>query len=189
MPTQEMLYTIEELANLTETKVRTIRYYIVKGLMPVRETRGRCALYTNAHLQRLQLILKIKAANLPLETIKSHLNSVSDENIASLLTSETQTEKKRPRVRTVPGPDTEVGESPAAYIARVLNHHKTLVGLRSTASPAVSSVKPALADDFQSETVQRLEIFPDVRLEFKIPLDAKTQERIERILACVREMD
>ena len=188
MPPQELLYTIEELAKLTDTKVRTIRYYIVKGLMPAKETRGRCALYTNAHLQRLQLILKIKAANLPLETIKSQLNSVSDENVASLLTDETQRKKKKPRIRAVPGPETKVDESPAAYIARVLDHHKTLAVLRS-ASPATSFIKPALADDFQSETVQRLEIFPHVQLEFKIPLDAKTQQRIEKIIACVRKMD
>ena len=51
--------TIQELAERARVTTRTIRYYTEQGLLPAPE-RGRPARYTEEHLQRLELIRRLK---------------------------------------------------------------------------------------------------------------------------------
>ena len=88
MSTQKMLYTIEELSESTGITARTIRYYTTEGLLATPETRGRYALYSEAHLRRLQLVVMLKAAYLPLGAIKEKLARVSSANVTALVKGE-----------------------------------------------------------------------------------------------------
>src|SRR4051794_29970824 len=77
-------YTLQELAELAGVAPRTIRYYTTQGLLPAPPTRGRNASYSEAHLNRLRLVEKLKSAYLPLSTIREQLGSLSDEQVAAL---------------------------------------------------------------------------------------------------------
>ncbi|MEM8531661.1 MAG: MerR family transcriptional regulator [Chloroflexota bacterium] len=88
--TDEQHYTIGELAQVADVTPRTIRYYTAEGLLPPPDTRGRYALYNEAHLLRLRLIARLKDAYLPLSEIKARLENLSNEEMQQLLTTEAQ---------------------------------------------------------------------------------------------------
>ncbi|MDP6080909.1 MAG: AMP-binding protein, partial [Arenicellales bacterium] len=52
-PTPELEYTIDELAAETQVPSRTIRFYQSKKALPAPERRGRKAVYTAEHAERL----------------------------------------------------------------------------------------------------------------------------------------
>ncbi len=57
MPVAE--YRVGELANLAGTSVRNVRAYQDRGLLPAPTRRGRVAMYDDAHLARLRLIVQL----------------------------------------------------------------------------------------------------------------------------------
>ncbi len=71
--TNSQIYSIDELASLTELPRRTVRYYIQQGLVdrPIGEKRA--AHYTATHLDQLLTIRKWQSAGLSLDRIKEIL--------------------------------------------------------------------------------------------------------------------
>ncbi|MCX8026165.1 MAG: MerR family transcriptional regulator, partial [Thermanaerothrix sp.] len=78
-------YTIQELAERYGVTPRTIRFYTEEGLLPPPLQEGRIGLYTEEHAERLELILKLKEAFLPLREIHRLVNSLSSAEIRALL--------------------------------------------------------------------------------------------------------
>jgi DNA-binding transcriptional MerR regulator len=74
-------FLIKELAKRANTTVRTIRYYTNEGLLPQPSSQGKYALYTQTHLDRLELIRRLKEAFLPLREIRSIMLSLTDEEV------------------------------------------------------------------------------------------------------------
>ncbi|HYB01415.1 MAG TPA: helix-turn-helix domain-containing protein [Ktedonobacteraceae bacterium] len=68
------MHTIDELAHVSGTPSRTIRFYNTQGLLPPPTLRGRVAYYDEEHVMVLQIIKELKEQqNLPLETIRQML--------------------------------------------------------------------------------------------------------------------
>src|SRR5258707_11155039 len=78
-------YKISELADAAGTTPRTVRFYTAEGLLPPPDARGRYALYSNEHLDRLRLIDRLKEAHQPLNAIRERLAQLTGEEIGSLL--------------------------------------------------------------------------------------------------------
>ena len=62
-------YTIDELAAKTRVPSRTIRFYQSKGALQAPEIRGRVAYYSDAHVERLELIAKLHDRGLRIDAI------------------------------------------------------------------------------------------------------------------------
>ena len=62
-------YTIDELAAKTKVPSRTIRFYQSKGALQAPEIRGRVAYYSDAHVERLELIAKLHDRGLRIDAI------------------------------------------------------------------------------------------------------------------------
>ena len=84
--TRDALYTLEELAHTAHITPRAVRYYAAKGLLPGPQSRGRYALYGTAHLNRLRLIGQMKQALLPIAAMRDRMLSLTDAQVAALLT-------------------------------------------------------------------------------------------------------
>ncbi len=76
---------ISELAERAGVSVRTIRYYISEGLLPSPEAHGRYSMYDEEYLTRIELIKLLKNAYLPLKEIRRLVESLSTEEIESML--------------------------------------------------------------------------------------------------------
>src|SRR5829696_2721263 len=81
-------YTLNELTELAGVSARTVRYYISEGLLPPPDSTGPRASYSEAHLNRLLLIGRLKNAYLPLREIRRHLDSMDDRQIEAAVTQE-----------------------------------------------------------------------------------------------------
>ena len=66
-------YTFNELCSLVELPIRTVRYYIQKGLVSPPEGSRKGAYYTEKHLDDLLAIRKWQQAGLSLERIRELL--------------------------------------------------------------------------------------------------------------------
>lgn len=67
-------YTVDEVAELTNTTVRTIRWYQSEGLLPAPRRSGRVALYDADHISRLEAIRDLQAHGLTLTAIRRLLD-------------------------------------------------------------------------------------------------------------------
>lgn len=73
-------HTFKELCSLVELPVRTVRYYIQKGLVSSPEGSRKGAYYTRKHIDELCAIRKWQRAGLSLERIKE---LIFDESVRS----------------------------------------------------------------------------------------------------------
>jgi hypothetical protein len=111
---------ISDLAKETGVSVRTIRYYIMEGLLPSPQVRGRYSVYDDTYLHRIRLIKILKDAYLPLSKIRELLSNLTPEEIKSTL----ENYEKEPPLLNVPFPanlsaDMPGGLSAKEYIRRV----------------------------------------------------------------------
>lgn len=67
-------YTVDEVADLTSTTVRTIRWYQSEGLLPPPRRSGRVALYDSDHVSRLEAIRDLQSHGLTLTAIRRLLD-------------------------------------------------------------------------------------------------------------------
>lgn len=66
--------TIDELASVSGVPSRTIRFYQGKDILPPPQKRGRVAIYTRSHIERLQLISELQDRGLRLRAIRDVLS-------------------------------------------------------------------------------------------------------------------
>ena len=67
-------HTVDEVARITGTTVRTIRWYQSEGLLPSPRRAGRVALYDAEHVARLESIRDLQAHGLTLTAIRRLLD-------------------------------------------------------------------------------------------------------------------
>jgi len=81
----ETKLTLEDLADQSGLPIRTIRYYIQVGLLDGPDTHGKFASYSPEHLDRLELISRLKErTHLPLEEISKLFRHGTPEQIQQM---------------------------------------------------------------------------------------------------------
>lgn len=75
-------YTIDELAAHTAVPSRTIRYYQSKGALQKPEIRGRKAVYTDEHVERLELIGTLQERGLRIKAIRDLVQRIDGGELA-----------------------------------------------------------------------------------------------------------
>ena len=80
----EIEYSRQELADLADVTPRTIRYYIVQGLLPSPEGAGPAARYGDGHLRRLRLVRQLQRRHMPLADIRRRLEGMDDDQVEHL---------------------------------------------------------------------------------------------------------
>ena len=76
MSTEE--FVVEELSRRTDVSVRSLRSYQSRGLLPPPELRGRTGWYGPAHVERVRLVQRLRAAGMKLDGIARLLDSRDD---------------------------------------------------------------------------------------------------------------
>lgn len=71
---------IEQLATLSATPRRTIRFYVQEGLLPPPDGERRGAKYSDTHLERLLAIRRLQQDGLSLEAIRRRLSGDAEPN-------------------------------------------------------------------------------------------------------------
>ncbi len=193
MDPHESSLTIEELAERTQTPVRTVRYYIAEKMLPGPGARGKGAVYTEEHLLRLRLIRRLTERREPLAEIRELMARVSDDEIRSLLAEEDV------RAQTLEMLEhTTRAISPKAYISALLEQARTSqkpekpqkpqTGRTNYGAapfqlpPPLSSGRPA-----PSSAWRRVELAPGVELHIEAQAERRYRSLIDHLLQVSKE--
>ena len=201
MPTEKFL--ISELAERAGTTIRTIRYYADEGLLPQPEIQGKYAYYGLNHLNRLELIRRMKAAYLPLREIQQIMLSLTDEEVQERLAEQPPTRPESLPQTTRSQQPSGAGSNALDYIAQLMDeqgrHRPT-----SRPAPAAPSAKimqePAM--EFRSmnqkqvqiplwntsEDWQRIVLAPGVEVHLRNPVDAEMAQKVQQLFAFANKL-
>ncbi|MEO1997735.1 MAG: MerR family transcriptional regulator [Planctomycetaceae bacterium] len=78
-----MEYRVSELAEAAGIEVDTVRFYQARGLIPAPERRGRFAIYTDDHLERIRRIRSLLDSGFSLAQIGKLLDHDADDSASS----------------------------------------------------------------------------------------------------------
>lgn len=190
MMVEEKRFLINELAKRARTTIRTIRYYTSEGLLPQPEMDGKYAFYNENHLQRLELILKLKNAYLPLREIRQIMLSLSDEEVVLRLNEEVHSGmelKQENLIKEIK----EDSSSALDYISNVINTQakfRSIPPSRPAASQPSLTQTPLPIPVQDVENWQRIPIVPGVEIHLKYPTDSETQQRIQQLLSYAKKI-
>ncbi len=161
------ILTLQDLCERASVSPRTIRYYIQQGLLPPPDGAGRGASYSLAHLERLELILKLKKQHLPLTQIRRRLEGLTPEDVSRLLK----------------GPKPTPASSAADYVRAVLSGEQARVEapLSKPTSSAHSTVRTR-------STWERHSITPEVEIHIQRPLSREANQRVRELLRLAQDL-
>jgi DNA-binding transcriptional MerR regulator len=132
-------HSIADVAALTDTPVRTIRYYVAQGLLPSTGKTGPAARYDDAFVARLRAIRMLQEAHQPLSVIRATLDQLDDHEIRAIA--------ERP-VEAPPG-------SASEYVRRLLGERTTSAAEQLATYPSASPPAPAAHPWTSSVTAPR----------------------------------
>ena len=161
--------TLQEICERASVTPRTVRYYIQQGLLPPPDGAGRGATYSQVHLDRLQLILKLKKQHQPLTQIRRRLEGVNPEDVARLLRSTTVVK----------------ANSAADYVRAVLS------GQQANIEPPLALPAPSFHKPRQTQTRSRWErhtISPEVEIHIQRPLSREANHRVRELLHLAQKL-
>jgi len=195
------LIMIHELAERAQTTIRTIRYYTDEGLLPVPVTQGKYAYYTTAHLDRLELIRRMKDSFLPLRQIKQVMSSLSDDEVRQKLIEQPVASadlkpENAPRMVREPGGDA------LEYIAKIMHQQVDYQPKTSRSAPqgsaprhvslpapAPAPTQPVLSATFtMQESWQRISLAPGIELHLREPITPAISQRIQQLVDYARRL-
>lgn len=188
-------FQIHELAERAGTTIRTIRYYTDEGLLPQPLIQGKYAYYNEAHLNRLELIRRMKDAFLPLRHIKEVMVALSDEDVRQRLGEQVQ--KYIPAEESaLPLPPGE-GNNALEYINRVMENQAEFrprpkmgaplqeaapLMAQKVSEPAPARMEARPAPEPATENWQRIILAPGVELHLRLQHHYKFEDSIIRLI-------
>lgn len=193
---------IHELAERAKTTVRTIRYYTDEGLLPQPVMQGKYAYYTPNHIQRLELIQRLKNSYLPLKEIRQIMLSLSDEEVKLRLQEQHTPQPKDQVSGNQAHPEQRSGAKALEYISHLLDeqsvHRPKLISTpsqpahtRQTSGPA-PGITPQPATDAKNtsagDTWQHIQLTEGVELNLRLPASPDTNIRAQQLIAFAKKI-
>lgn len=176
-------YMISELAEKADVTVRTIRYYTELGLLPEPERPGKFAFYTSEHLDRLELIRKLKDLRLPLWEIEQVLKTPDTGELQKLLEKiESSTPKSFEAARQTPEGKSKPGESALEYITNIMNAQQHINENQVLYAPASPAPQAYLSSKSSSTQWARIEISSEIEIHCRQPLSSEKQKKLDKLI-------
>jgi len=188
-------YLINELAKRANTTVRTIRYYTSEGLLPQPDTDSKYAYYDENHLRRLELILRMKEAYLPLKEIRQIMLSLSDEEVNNRLKEKSQSVKLEELDKNI-SQFKKTKESDALnYISNLMETQTNFRSnqLQSRRPPQIHQMEddlqiPTQISPDDVENWQRIILAPGVEMHLRYPTESDTNHRIQQLISYAKKI-
>jgi DNA-binding transcriptional MerR regulator len=208
-------YSLAELSALTGLSARTIRFYVVQGLVPAPGREGRATRYPESTLARLRLVCALRDAHQPLAEVRRWLQDLSDDEILELAA-------EPPEPAPAPGSALDfirglLGEQPGGEPAQAgvaeqmgiydldlsaAGPHPAVGpppadlltvpslrrgGLSGRIPAAPPAPRPTLSVGDRSQW-ERIVIGPDIELHVRRPLSKPANRTVERLIAFARQL-
>ena len=172
-------YQIHELAEKAGVSVRTIRFYIDEGVLPVPATRGRYSVYSPEYIDRLALIRVLKDAYLPLKEIRQRMNSLDWDQVKAALAQPPTMEAEQGHLAH------EASSSASDYIANLLKNQS-----RGTQPGEIRSSQPAAPqqESGQPEIWERIILAPGVELHIRRNRPSQDRSKTQQLIEFAKKL-
>jgi DNA-binding transcriptional MerR regulator len=165
--------TLEDLANASGLSLRTLRFYISEGLLQGPDTHGKFARYSQQHLDRLEMIHRLKNLRLPIKEIRHLLDNMTPDEISQIrkyqeILNPSLTKNKTGDIYE--SPISEPGSSALEYIQNLENGRKNIQSI--TRSPATVPPSPPIYKN-QAQAMGGQEIWKRIVIEEGIELNIR----------------
>lgn len=194
--------TLEDLATRSNLTLRTLRFYIQEGILPGPDTHGKNARYSREHLDRLELIQRLKDLRLPLQEIKQILDNSTPEEISKVrqyqdllqLTARQPRSNKSNKVASANTPSDALDYIRSLELGRqnvrVLMESKVDFMNSMPAPMELSKQKNLLADQTSpgEETWTRITLADGIELDIRSPRGKEERQKITKLIALARSM-
>ena len=196
MMLEEKRFLINELAKRARTTVRTIRYYTSEGLLPQPDSDGKFAYYDENYLRRLELILRMKEAYLPLKEIRQIMLSLSDDDVKQRLLEEGATIKKEESKHNQSTLKKSKDSDALDYISNLMetqtryrsNEPQSRRPPQFVQSPGQNLQTPLPISAQDVESWQRIILAPGVEMHLRYPTDSETNNRIQHLISFAKKI-
>ncbi len=188
----DVRYSLTELADLAGVTPRTVRYYLSSGLLPGVQS-GPGAKYGEDHLGRLRLIRRLQRDHLPLAEIRQRLAGLGDEDVRGLAEVDDspppadsaldyiRTVLSSPRVPAA-APSFVAKQLHASGPAPAIHVHRTSIG------KSVAEYTSPTAAPVERSQWERIVLAPDVELHVQRPLSRTQNKKVDRLVTIAREL-
>ena len=178
-------YPINELAKKAGVSVRTIRFYIDEGLLPSPPTQGRYAVYSEDHVERLELIRLLKEKFLPLKEIRMRLSGISQDEVRAAIAQE-----KKGAAEPIHPPGTERSIRESAGGSNALDYVNQLLKsqIGETRRAAQPTRPPSETAHTREDVWERVRLAPGIELHIQQPVEPSTRHRLDQLLAYANKL-
>jgi DNA-binding transcriptional MerR regulator len=180
--------SIDDLAVQAGVTKRTIRYYTSEGLLPepVKDKEGSRYCYTQEHVERLELIRRLKLRYLPLQEIKRILALTAPEDVSNLLGMQDTLSSAKPEAPARPQMFREKS-SAKDYIEDLFSNpewdpNQGSIPTRGHHKTPPASPMPAPAPQTGRETWAHIDLAPGIELHVLEGLDPETKRLVEKLV-------
>jgi DNA-binding transcriptional MerR regulator len=197
--------TLEELAQRSGLPLRTLRYYMQEGLLPGPDTHGKYARYSQQHLDRLEVIRRLKSLRLPLQEIHQIVNNMTLDEISQLRVYQDEIAgrfNQDLKLKLMKNLDKKDASSALDYIHSIqdgqmqLNsvidsHNKqySIKPLAMNSSHDQNQAAPASPRPFVSrESWRRIQVADGVELNVREPVNTYEEEKIGELIALANKL-
>ncbi len=181
-------YSIADVAALTDTPVRTVRYYIAQGLLPSPGRTGPAARYDDAFVTRLRAIRRLQEAHQPLSVIRVALDGLDEDGLRDVLERPevTPPDSAGDYVRRLLGesPHAAAGEQPTLYRAAAPMAASAAAHL-GDADASGSAVGPTAGGRSHWE---RIVLAPGVEIHVRRPQSRWSSKQTERLVEFAEQL-
>lgn len=176
--TNEHRHSIGELAKLSGTTVRTIRYYVSEGLLPSPVKKGTYGYYGQSHLNRLKLISMWRDERKTLAEINDFMETMPEE-------------EQKKTLKTIRERNPQIQNLRSSSISNLMVDPVSSVGIPSPGEDEVLDQLAASASSSASEIIGddhwiRKELVEGVELHYKAGASEGMQIAIDNIVASGR---
>lgn len=155
--------TLDELEQKSGVSARTIRYYMLNGLLAGPTGQGPAARYPVGHVERLRAIRVLQDQGRQLASIRTELDSVTDEDLAAN--------------RWQPAPPKSPTVSTGRHEGPFHDRQRGLFPASPRSEPPVSRSQ-----------WERFELEPGVELHVRRPLSTSANRRIQKLLRMAEDL-
>lgn len=181
-------YSMTDVSAVTDTPVRTIRYYIAQGLLASAGRTGPAARYDDAFVARLRAIRRLQEVHQPLSVIRATLEGLDEAGLREIV--------ERPEPVPV--------DSASDYVRRLLGGERAAgVGEQAAVYPAATSPTPTTSPyapapapvpgsgfsgpaaepaPFDRSHWERIVLAPGIEIHVRRPQSRTSTRQVERLV-------
>jgi len=194
--------TLEDLASQSGLTLRTLRFYMQEGLLPGPDTRGKYARYSQQHLERLELIRRMKDLRLPLQEIRQLIDNMTPEEMSQLRRYQDEIVQKLNINKYAMDETREINEKPSSaldYIhsIQVVQENVRAYQQAKEPTPLANAIRPKIHKQIEpatpqpsagQETWRRIQLADGIELNVREIGDQHEQQQLEQLIQSVRKL-